>query len=46
VERDNLAPGSSPALPEGWIFLGPREALLEGAERGFTGGGVDGLRYP
>src|SRR5205814_1608670 len=41
VERDNLAPGAPPALPDGRIFLAP-EALLEGAERGFAGGGVDG----
>ena len=37
---DNLAPGASPALPDGRISLTP-EALLESAERGFTGGGVN-----
>src|SRR5204863_2826455 len=41
VERDNLAPGAPPALPDGRIFLTP-EALLEGAERVCSIGG--GLR--
>jgi hypothetical protein len=40
VERDDLAPGTPLALPDGRIFLTP-EALLEGAKRGFAGIGID-----
>src|SRR5512137_2968946 len=41
VERYDLAPGAPPALADGRVFLAP-EAVLEGAERGFAGLGIDG----
>jgi hypothetical protein len=42
IERNDFRPGSPPALANGGIFPAP-EALLEGAERGFAGVGVDGF---
>ena len=41
IERDDFAPGAPPALADRRVFLAPG-ALLEGGERGFAGGGVDG----
>src|SRR5579864_3136852 len=41
IERDDLRPGPPPALTDGRVFLSPK-ALLEGAERGFPGLGIDG----
>jgi hypothetical protein len=41
IERDDFSPGAPPALADCRVFL-PPEALLEGAERGFGSGGING----